>query len=156
MALGASVKRVVSSLFLGVLWVLFVASWFLVADQTSLLEVRASMFVLLTVVSTYAVFIGLWIWHNKALARHRNSRKGNRLLSLNPYADHLGVPVDLAVDILQERNISIDIVGGRKYYFASGATQKVSAEEAFRQFKQGLSESEAASEVGFKKEGSNV
>jgi len=103
-----------------VLWLAFVGLWARVFQETKLRDVGASLGLLLALGGLYGLSVGIWVGHNISLARRRNRRRATENITIFPYHDYLGLPVEIRSNLVTEQEIEIRISNGVKQYLVAG------------------------------------
>lgn len=98
------------------LWLLFAALWFRVYGITTIVDVTNAITYLVVVISVYAILVTVWVLHNIAIYRKKGPRRSVRFLSYAAIHDRLGSYIVAKEDVKGKQTIRVSVADGRKVF----------------------------------------
>ena len=108
--------KLTRTVFVGLLWLLFVALWYRVYRITTTLDITNAITYVVSIISVYGLLVTAWVLHNIAIFRRKGPRRGVRLLDYSAIHDRLGSYIVAAADIKEQKAITVTVSDGRKVF----------------------------------------
>ena len=108
--------RLLRSLFVVLLWLLFVALWYRVYGITTVSDLTGAFTYVTGIIIVYGIVITAWILHNIAIFRRKGPRRGVLHLEFAAIHDRLGSYIVAPPNIKQTQSIVVNVSDGRKIF----------------------------------------
>ena len=101
------------------LWLLFAALWYRVYGITTVVDITNAITYIVVTISAYAILVTVWVLHNIAIYRRKGPRRSVRFLSYAGIHDGLGSYIVVKADVKEKQTIRVSVADGRKVFSES-------------------------------------